>query len=157
MAQIRSFEKYNQRELSLLSISFHGSNGGGTLFPKRFFIMRWTSRNLQLNFYSQTIYKEVVGFYKKSIAIYRIRINPPRNMVEVLFTKQRLFYFINENNSKENVRNVLNFIRKDNNTLCLVSTVIIEHTHKVAVTDMRYFAMCKLSRSLVHKKNFRLT
>ena len=33
MAQIRSFEKYNLRGLSLLSKSFHWSNGGGTHFP----------------------------------------------------------------------------------------------------------------------------
>ena len=33
MAQIRSYEKYNLRGLSLLSKSFHWSNGGGTHFP----------------------------------------------------------------------------------------------------------------------------
>ena len=37
-----------------------------------------------------------------------------------------------------------------------VASQVVERL-KVAVTDVRYFSTSKLSRSLVHKKNFKLT
>ena len=49
--------------------------------------MRWAFRDMQANFYSQAIYKEVIGIYKKSIEIYQIRINPPRNMLGSIIYK----------------------------------------------------------------------
>ena len=52
--------------------------------------MRWTSRDLQVSFYSQTIYKEVIGICKKSVPIYQTRINPPRIMLRSIIYKTSL-------------------------------------------------------------------
>ena len=52
--------------------------------------MRWTSRDLQVSFYFQTIYKEVIGICKKSVPIYQTRVNPPRIMLRSIIYKTSL-------------------------------------------------------------------
>ena len=64
------------------------------------------------------------------MTIYLRRINPPKKHVKRHgLQNSTLLCLVNKNNGKEYVKNVLNFLRKDATTACLVSTVIIERTY----------------------------
>ena len=98
--------------------------------------MRWTSRDLQVSFYSQTIYKEVIGICKKSVPIYQTRVNPPRIMLRSIIYENSLYCVLSMKTiSKGNVSKVFNFIEKDTTTTCVVSPVIILHARINVFSD----------------------
>ena len=64
------------------------------------------------------------------MTIYQTRINPPKKHVKRHgLQNPPLLCLVNKNNGKEYVKNLLNFLRKDATTACMVFTVINERTY----------------------------